>query len=216
MAELAMATGLARLNPTVLFQFLDDLPHLHEANLSRGCIKPIRPNGVAQCRDYLLGPSRPHDVPQCSSEAPRGVSPVVLVAAQQPARGGIRRLVGPIHLMPAEPGPTGCGNRARIGDVECPCADRSSQTPLGSQVPVLLGGTRSEVDVAGRGYSGGVQLGGVPTELHDVLNVAAVERLDDLERVETLVAHVYTLMTFFRARRAADTASPSFATRAGW
>jgi hypothetical protein len=37
MAELAMATGLARLNPTVLFQFLDDLPHLHEANLSRGC-----------------------------------------------------------------------------------------------------------------------------------------------------------------------------------
>ena len=81
-----MATGLARLNPTVLFQFLDDLPHLHEANLSRGCIKPIRPNGVAQCRDYSLGPSRPHGVPECSSEVPRGVSPVVLVAAQQPAR----------------------------------------------------------------------------------------------------------------------------------
>jgi hypothetical protein len=75
MAELAMATGLARLNPTVLFQFLDDLPHLHEANLSRGCIKPIWPNGVAQCRDYSLGPSRPHGVPECSSEVPHAEYP---------------------------------------------------------------------------------------------------------------------------------------------
>jgi hypothetical protein len=59
-----------------------------------------------------------------------------------------------------------------------------------------------------------MQLAGVPSD-DDVLDATVVECLDDLERVEAIVVHTGTLVVF-RARKAADTAARSFATRAPW
>jgi hypothetical protein len=51
-----------------------------------------------------------------------------------------------------------------------------------------------EFDVAGRRHRGSVQLAGVTSD-DDVLDAAAVERLDDLERVEALATQPCTLVT---------------------
>jgi hypothetical protein len=79
---------------------------------------------------------------------------------------------------------------------------------------VLCRSPRREVNVPGRRHCGRVQLAGVSAD-DDVLDTAVVERFDDLERVEALDAQPGTLV-FLRARRAADTAWRSFATRAPW
>jgi hypothetical protein len=80
---------------------------------------------------------------------------------------------------------------------------------------VLLRGTGGEVDVAGRRHRGSVQLACVTSD-DDVLDAPVVEGLDDLERVEALAVQTGSLVFFFRARRAADTAARSFATRVAW
>jgi len=59
-----------------------------------------------------------------------------------------------------------------------------------------------------------VQLTGIPPN-DDVLDAEAVERLDDLERVEALGVQPGTLV-LFRARRATETAARSLATRVPW
>src|SRR5450759_301674 len=79
---------------------------------------------------------------------------------------------------------------------------------------VLRRGTGGEVDVARGRHRGSVQLAGVSPD-DDVLDAAVVERLDDLERVEALDVQPGTWV-FLRARRAADTAARSVATRVAW
>src|SRR5665647_1374178 len=95
-----------------------------------------------------------------------------------------------------------CGSGPQIGE----CLRQPSQ--------VLLGDPGREVDVAGRGHRRGVQLAGIPPD-DDVLDAEAVERLDDLERVEAPGVQPGTL-AFFRARRATETAARSLATRVAW
>src|SRR5450759_497026 len=98
------------------------------------------------------------------------------------------------------------GSSDRIGRSAGPEADQGASVNDDHFDPLKI--------VQAFNHRGSMQFAGVPSD-DDVLDAAVVKCLDDLERVEVIVVHTGTLVVF-RARKAADTAARSFATRARW